>query len=224
MLARVLLMLAVSSSVLEAQDSAGEILSRFENVWEGIDDYTVDLDVNVNMERLKVPDMRVVMYYKKPDRVHFSSEGFALLPRESISLNPAWIREHYDAADVRKVDSAGSTFYRLALEPKRGKSRGRQMALLVQAGRWVPEQLSVGLPDGRSLTATFTNSQIENRWFPSELVVTMEAAPREEGADDGSPQRRTVLPRTGSVKIRYSGYRINTGLEDSIFEKKEIEE
>ena len=47
--------------------SGEDILKKMEANSAGIQDYTVLLDVAVDLERLKVPSMRVTMYFKKPE-------------------------------------------------------------------------------------------------------------------------------------------------------------
>ena len=85
-------MLIVSALIIlggrPADPSGEQILKNVESARAAVKDYTVMLDIVADVERLKVPPMKAKMYFKYPDKVHFDSKGFALLPREGLALNP----------------------------------------------------------------------------------------------------------------------------------------
>ncbi len=68
------------------KESAEAIVARVEQPYAGIADYTVNLDVNVDIQGLTIPPVRATMYFKQPDKVHFKAEGFAILRRFIESL------------------------------------------------------------------------------------------------------------------------------------------
>ncbi len=83
------------STVVYGQLTGEEILKKVESQVAGVQDYTVSLGVTVDLERLNVPPMHVTMYYKKPDKVRFASDGFALLPKEGIGIGAGGLVSKY---------------------------------------------------------------------------------------------------------------------------------
>jgi len=199
-----------------------EILGRVEETFRAVEDYTVTLDIVVDLERLNVPPMHVTMYFKQPDKVHFSSEGFALLPREGISMNPSNLLSKYDVEEVRQGPVDGGTVYHVTLKLKTDRTGLRRVYLTVDGKRFLPVQLESPLLDGRTMTARFTHAQVQGLWLPAQVVVTFssnESATGEPSADDPPQPSRSILPRTGTISVRYSDYKVNTGLRDEMFEQ-----
>jgi outer membrane lipoprotein-sorting protein len=213
------LLLVVSRTIaLQGQTPSGEeILGRVEEHFREVNDYTVSLAITVDLERLKVPPMNVTMYFKQPDKVHFSSTGFALLPKESIAFTRARLLSNFDVEEVSERKDSGGLRYELTLHPKKDKTRLRRLVLTVNPGHWIPERLTAPQFDGRTMEAVFRHEQVDGRWLPASLEVSFAApeVPEEEPALPGTP--RQPNPRNGRITVRFTDYRVNTGLDDSIF-------
>ena len=202
-----------------------EVLDRLAAGFEGIEDYTVSMDVVADIDRLKVPPMKVTMYWKRPDRVHFDAEGFALLPREGVALNPETLRTRFTPTAVSRDTLDGREVLRVTLKPKSDRTGLREFFLDVDPSRWTPERMVTPLFDGRTMTATLTHGRVEGRWLPSALVVrftsTVVDTAAEGQAEAATPAVRPATPRRGTVTVRYSGYRLNGGLSDDLFSEEE---
>lgn len=197
---------------------------NIEQHFDGIQDYTVTLDVALDLERLKVPKMKATMYFKQPDKVHFKSEGFALLPREGIGFTPAILRKRFTVDSVRVV--TGKPEVLLAMRPKAQQSRMRRAYAVVDSRHWIISRLTIQQFDGRSIVAEFIHQQVETRWLPSQTSISFAADSLQQSDPPDLIEkppgagRPSQAPRTGSVVVRYSDYRINTGLSDDVFEEK----
>ncbi len=206
--------------------SGEEILDRVEQTLTRVDDYTVTLDIVADIEGLSVPPMKVTMYFKQPDNVHFDSEGFALIPREGMAMSLAKLKENFSVGRVDRDTVHGKPAYRLTLEPKSERTRTRRLQVLVNPDRWTVERIVTSTVDGRSIEATFVYMDVEGYWLPSALDVhfaatrsdSIDVPPWEQRSRSGSRRR---APREGRLEIRYSGYRINTGLSDDLFDLQE---
>ena len=73
--------------------SAEAVLSHVREPFESIHDYTVKIYAEISMPGMDIPPMDVKVYFKKPDRIHLESDGFAILPREGLFLNPETFTE-----------------------------------------------------------------------------------------------------------------------------------
>ena len=202
--------------------SGDQVLEKVEGVFAGIEDYTVTLDVSADLERLKVPQMQATMYFKQPDRVHFATDGFALLPREGMAMGLGRLRSKYLVEKPREGMLEGRKAILLNLRPRAETIRSEEVLLYVDPIRWVVIRSIVRLPEARRMTATFEYQQVGERWLPATLTVLFAAAPSDTSDMDFfeqiTPTRRPQLPRNGTVTVRYSDYRINSGLSDDLFE------
>ena len=216
---------------LPQQPTGNDILRRVEEQLASVNDYTVDVQADVDMERLRIPKMKATMYFKKPDKVHFEAAGFAMLPREGVALNPAWFRQNFDATVVGRDTLNGLTVQKLQLAAKDRMVRLRQLFLWVNTERWTVEKFETIPYQGRSLTVTFHQARHEGGVFlPDTMNATFGFASEESDSLSAvyqyAPQMNEMQrpPRSGSMTVVYSNYRINTGLSDEMFEKKEKED
>ena len=220
-----LVVLAVSRDL--QQPTADEILRRVEQATQGINDYTVRLQATVDMERLQVPAMEATMYFKAPDKIHFESQSFAMLPREGLALNPADLRRKFDAELLGKDTVGGIVCHLLRLRPRSDETAQKSVMLWVDPTRWVVMQMRTQPFEGRRLLARFSYLKVDGRfWLPETLAASFETlgAPAEAGAaaPGGAPeaqQQRRPL-RQGSITVIYSNYAVNTGLTDEFFEER----
>ncbi|HEY4613724.1 MAG TPA: hypothetical protein VII11_12130 [Bacteroidota bacterium] len=214
-------------SFVQLQLTGDEILRRVEQQLAPVNDYTVDLEAEVNMDRLRIPKMKATMYFKKPDKVHFEAPGFAMLPREGVALNPTWLRERFDATVVGRDTIDGRIVQKLQLAAKDRKTRLRQLFVWIDAERWTVTKFETIPYEGRSLTVTFHHALQESRyWLPDTMSASFGFAAEEPDSLPGvyqyKPQLREMVgqQRGGYVKVAYSNYRMNTGLSDELFERK----
>jgi outer membrane lipoprotein-sorting protein len=204
------------------------ILRNVERTTEGVRDYVVDLQAEVNMERLRIPRMKATMYFKKPDKVHFDAPGFAMLPREGLALDAGRLREKFDAT-VMGIDTIdGKPAQKLQLAAKDSKTALRQLFVWVDTQQWTVKKFETIPYEGRTLTVTFHYALQQGlHWLPDTMKATFGFA----GVDTAgssimsqyAPQINELQrpPRTGSMKVVYSNYRVNEGVSDEVFERKE---
>jgi len=217
----VLLLIGVEGS---AQPSGEEILKKVEANFPGVQDYTVDLDVTADIERMNVPPMHVRMYYKQPDKFQFDSEGFALLPRDGVAFNASKLLSRFSIEEVGEESSQGGKEFRLLLLARGERAKTTKLQIFVDAVEWKPTRILSSLFDGRSMTAAFKYEKQDGHRMPSLRTVQFTAPPADtsdQAAEtDMVPMPRSQMPRNGTITVRYSSYKINTGLSDDIFNKK----
>lgn len=201
--------------------SGAQILNNIEANYSGIQDYSVSLDVTVDLERLNVPKMKATMYFKQPDKTHFVSEGFALLPKEGIGFTPGSLSSRFDVESVKEEGLQ----YILSLKLKTDRTKLRKAFVVVNSTNWSVSQITTPQFDGRQVSATFDYQRVEGHWLPATLSVTFssdttDAEPADPFGQMPGAVRSSQIPRKGTITIRYSDYKINTGLTDDTFETK----
>jgi outer membrane lipoprotein-sorting protein len=153
-----------------------------------------------------------------------------MLPRESMGMQFSKLNERYAVDSVLADRKEQPVVYRLVLHPRDERSTIRKVRFLVHGERWTPERIEIPQADGRAMVATFTYANSAGFWLPSELVVHFDAgavdstarAPANPFGGAEPPGRGQVRGggRAGTITVRYSEYRVNTGLKDDIFVKQ----
>lgn len=218
---------AFAQRVLKISD-ADEILTKIDKRFEEVKDFSAVIDAEINMERVQIPKMHAELFFKKPDKIHFSSQSFLLVPREGLALNPSVFKEHYLATSVVRETVGGIKLIKLLLAAKDAKTRLRALSMWVNPMFWTITKIETIPYEGRTLSMTFTYEyQQQKYWLPSKLVVSF-ASDSDKMQKDSTPSLDSQLegaqrsmPRSGTVTVVYSNYKINIGLSDELFEKKE---
>jgi outer membrane lipoprotein-sorting protein len=223
-----LLVIGASAQKSVKNPSADAILANVINGFDGVNDFTAAIVANLNIERVQAPQMQATMFFKKPDKVHFSSQSFLLVPREGIAMNPAVLREHFLPTNATQDTVDGKNVFKVLLAAKDTKTRIRSLMAWVDPGNWTIVKMETIPYEGRTLSMTFSYTYLEEKyWLPSKLVVSLNTD-SDKGAKESSSMMEEKLdnlqraaPRNGTVTIIYSNYKINTGLSDDIFIQKE---
>ncbi|MGB2869007.1 MAG: hypothetical protein WBD36_11190 [Bacteroidota bacterium] len=212
--------------------SAQDVMQNMEKGFADVKDFTVDIEADVNMERLRIPKSTATLYYKKPDKIHFSSSNFIMVPREGIVPNPSLLRERYDATMAGEERIEGRKHFKLQLAAKDPRTHLRQMYLWIDPSNWTISKMETIPYEGRTLTVSFSYGlQREQYWLPLSLHAVFGVVGPDTSKPlfpEGSPAAKEQFeeiqrptPRSGSIDITYSHYRVNTRLPDSLFEQPE---
>ncbi|MCU0454206.1 MAG: outer membrane lipoprotein-sorting protein [Bacteroidetes bacterium] len=208
--------------------TAVEVLRNLEGTFRDVNDFTVDVVGDVNMESIRIPRMTVTMYFKRPDKLHFVSPSFSIVPREGLSPNPDRWRLDYDATMVGRDTLNGRPVWKLQLAAKDPEVRLRQAYLWVDPARWTLARLASMPYGGRTVTFDFEYERVQGRyWLPSKVTALFGSVGEKseplfrvpEGSPNPAPQIEEMQRsfRSGFVSFTYQGYRINTGLSDTLF-------
>jgi len=201
-----------------------EVLRNVEAGFTAVDDYVVTLDIVADIERLKVPPMQVTMSFKKPDRVHFTSTGFAMLPKESIGFTPSQLLQRVEPERVTRDTMNGRPMLDVLVKLRKDRTGLRRLILTVDPERWTVERLTTPQFDGRTVTALFQYGKVGPAWMPVRLEVTFLIPQQDTLQQSPLPNPHMpsgMAPRMGKITISYSDYQINKGLDDSIFKETE---
>jgi outer membrane lipoprotein-sorting protein len=221
-----------ASAQKKTQESPGSvILQNVARNDEGVQDFVVTIEANVDMERLRVPKMRATLYFKKPDKVHFDAPGFAMLPREGVVLNVGVLRTRYDAMIVGEESIEGRALLKLRLTGKEEAVRPKQLFVWVDQTHWTIARMESVPYQGRVLKLEFTyETQGSGYVLPKTLKASFEGITRDSTQRpldvdaSNAPQIGDLAPRaprSGTITVNYLEYKVNVGLADDIFEKKE---
>jgi len=210
--------------------SAAAMMLNTAKGFEAVNDFVATIEAEVDMERMRVPKMSAMMYFKKPDRVHFSSTNFAMLPREGIVLNPARLRERYEPKLAGDDTLNGRKVQKLELTAKDAKIRPGRLILWIDPGNWTISRMETVPYQGRVLRLLFTYElQAGGFLLPKTMKASFELVARDSSEkllnlDVQAPPQFDETPRpsrSGSITVKYLEYKVNVGLSDDIFEKRD---
>ena len=210
--------LAPAAQAQRAQQIVASVKHRFDDV----KDYTVSITASVNLERMKIPEMKATLYFKQPDKIHIESKNFSMLPKEGMGLNPSDMLSKYDATLLKSEMRNSTMCYDLRLVSKAEKGKQvREYFVTVNGDAWVVSHIESFPMPGRKITIDFTHALVDDQyWLPTTISVNYSSEQTDEAAPEPQTGRQRNIPRKGTAFIRYSDYKVNTDLSDDIFDKK----
>jgi outer membrane lipoprotein-sorting protein len=206
-----------------------ELLAPYRN----LNDYTVKIQASVEMPSIRIPNYTATLYFKKPDRFHVETRSFAPIPRDAGVFNPfQFDPEKNRITSLRSefLNGINADLYRLDPGDKEKRLRYSQAWVGGTPARILQvETISVR---GTRALVTLTYRNVEQGGFqwllPEKVRVRMafpESAPDNEAASLFSRDnpvssgigRLNELTGEGRIDLTYSDWRLNRGLDDSLF-------
>lgn len=203
-LALVMILAMTAGLALAAGPSADAILASLKKGFAGINDYRADVCLTVKGPSVSINNMRMTVYFKKPNRVHVDADqGMAMVPKGSFLGNPM--------ADL--ANGARPVYVR----SERKLGRDCHVLKLVKPDKpamtlWVDREHTVLVaaesPD-MGIKSAWCYEKIDGGYY---LPVEIRADMRSPG---GPSSGRTV-----KAVLKFSNYRVNKGISDKVFDEK----
>ncbi len=226
----ILLFQGVNTPVQGNALSLDDILRHLQSTFAEIEDYTVTLKVTSNIRQVRVPQMEAKAFFKQPNKLHLESRGFAMLPREGMFLNPnRFNREDFYMTILAKETLKGRETFKLEMVPRKDHIKVRKLILWVDPLRWIILKIDSVTWQGQSVKVDFEYEQfLERHWLPIKATARVDLSgfkgfshfhhrPEwDEKKNDGSSETK------GEIIVHFYDYRVNEGIPDSIFTKKNL--
>ena len=148
----------IVSSILVAQTLSIEKIS--DNVisqFDKIEDYQVDLKISVKMTGFRMPNKKIRLYYKRPDKMKIETRGFAILPKTGVDGNPNEFLDmlkqvtsikrtiHNNRPFLRIKGKVNQDSLKIPITVKKNEIPNITMEVLVDAKEWVITEVGVFL-------------------------------------------------------------------------------
>lgn len=200
------------------------ILESVKSKYSVIKDYTVDAGITVNVRMLNIPPKKVTLYYKYPDKMHVESKGFALLPKRAGNFNPGEIIGDKYTAIYAGNEKRGNTTLEII------RTIPNETSDVILTTFWIDSQnRQIRKLEINTKSAGTFQAELEYHFLPYDLpskltvvfdVREMNMPKTFTGEVSGTPGNENNGGKKGRVTISYSGYRVNTGLDDKLFREK----
>ena len=216
-----ILLLPARITLAQEQTDPAALIDRVQTQFDRIEDYRVDLRARVDMQGLSVPEMTATVFYKKPDRMHVESEGFAMLPRDAVAFRPTMFeKDQYDMVIQGSEKIRGYECVKVRLFARSDTIRLQRAMLYVDPVRNLILRADIDPGQGSSAQVDMTYTQVDDTfWLPARIEVTMDSPMRfrSPGLKPQSGDRK-AHDDPARIIVRYGNYIVNRGIPDSVFE------
>ncbi len=193
-----------------------------------INDYKVNMKLELDVDFINMPAKHAVMYYKKPSKIKIKSDEFLLLPKRGFDFSiRELLEEDYSAVFVGIEEISGKDHYLIKVIPL-----GRRSELIL-ANLWISVQ-ELQISKMENFTRKKGNYIIELSYepgfidLPSKMIITFEIEDFKfpvkfmgKGVEVDKEKMKEEGPKTGSVIFHFTDYQLNLGLEESLFEEEQ---
>ncbi len=224
---RIIFYLFLTTLIFGQSKDPYAILNKVKASFAKVKDYKADISVKVNMEYLKVPDMKATMYFKQPNKTKLDSKEFAMLPKQAFNFSPTgMLDKDFNAIYVKQDKIDGRTMNVVKVIPNSDSS------IIILSTLWIDAEKNL-VRKVESTARRGGSTQIEllydnNFQYPlpkkilfsldvPKLQLMQDLRNKKIGQDNKNGQKAT---ERGSVEIFYSNYKVNSGLSDDIFKEK----
>lgn len=210
--------------------SVNEILKNVKTKLVQVKDYQADGVMKLNVSFLQVPDSKVTVYYKQPDKFRIRQQkGISLVPKGgiSISLNSILEENKYTAVDAGSSSLSNQPVNIIKLIPLDDEDDVVLSSLYIDSRTYLVKKIITTTKENGSYTIEFQYGKFSSWALPDELVFSFNTKdyklPKGMTFDyDEEIKKDTTKMKTtrGEVKITFNNYIINKGVKDEVFESK----
>lgn len=222
--------LIIGLGITNAQKKDPEqILERVKETFNRVEDYVVDVNIKVDVDFLKVPETKATIHYKQPNKIHFESDGFALLPKEGMDFSPVGLlKDEYTALYLKADTTDGHITDVIKVIPLSEASDIMLTTLWVDEQKYIIRKVESTPKIGGTflIELKYGTTLKEDLPLPISMIFTfnmdrMNLPKGMAGELNDKKLKDQEKTTTGKVYITYKNYRVNKGIPDSVFEKKE---
>jgi hypothetical protein len=201
--------------------------------YQNLIDYTVKIQAKVMIPGLRMPDFAADLYFKKPDKLHIETKSFAPIPRNSGFFDPFQFdpgKNRITFIQSAKLDGVQAELYKV--EPGESETRVRFYYVWVGGNPRRILQVENHSFKGTKALVKLTYKNVaqgaENWLMPEKAHIHLTFPEGMQSPDTsflikdnpvaagrGKPEE---MQGEGDIYISYSDWRINTGLDDSLFQ------
>lgn len=226
------LFFVITFSPFFAAQDAQKILENVKERYNKVRDYTADITVDIDIEFLKTPKVEGKLFFKQPDKMKIKSDGFALLPKEGFNISPAsLLKDNYTSIYEKEETIDGIKLSRLKVIPMGDSSNVILSTVWVDAEQNVIRKIESTTKNSGTfvIQLTYNPAFLKNYPLPSSMEFSFDVSslniPRGFATDapkkdDKKKDKKAKLTR-GRVTVTYKDYKVNKGLNDSIFKEEE---
>ena len=224
-----LLILSINVMLVAQSQSATEVINQVKSKLEKVNDYEATGKMKTNVIFIKVPVATVKVYYKKPNKLRINNEsGISFIPKGSanINLNNIFISTNgFDMIDMGKESKTNLRIIKLL--PKDENAEVILATLYIDETQSLIKKAKTTTKENGTYELEMSYGKYAAYGLADKVIFTFNTKDYKlpKGItfdyDDGSKKEQSadkLKDKKGKVEITYSGYIINKGVPDSVFE------
>lgn len=209
--------------------TAGDIINQVRAKIATVNDYEANGKMKTNVAFIKAPLAKVKVYFKKPNKLRVKNEsGISFIPKGSVNINLGNIfatSGNYDIIDVGKESTTGLRIIKLL--PQDENADVVLSTLYIDEKQLLVKKAKTTTKENGTYELEMTYGKYAEYGLADKVIFSFNTKDYKlpKGVtfdyDDGSekkPGPGKVKGRKGTVEISYSGYVINKGVPDTVFQ------
>ena len=225
----IVLLLTNFISVAAKAQSAEELVLRIKEKIEKVSDYEAVGKMKMNVVFIKAPVANVKVYFKKPDKLKIINEsGISLVPKGSININMGNIIGNIGGSDIIDAGKDVKTGLRIVkLLPKDENANVVLSILYIDEKQLLVKKAKTTTKESGTYELEMTYGRYAGYGLADKVIFSFNTKEYKlpKGVsfdyDDGSgkqPDANKVKDNKGIIEMSYSGYKINKGVADNVFQ------
>ena len=210
-----------------AQDAA-ELMAKVKSKLDKVNDYTAQGKMKIDVSFIDAPDSKVTVFYKKPDKFKVTKEGgISILPKGGISVNAGTLLadDNYDVVPGKDAKINGIDTKVVKLLPRNENSNIVLTTVYINEKNLVIRKATVITKENGSYEIDFAYGNYMQWGLPDKVIFSFNTSdyklPKGVTLEyEKGDKKKTDAPKNkkGNVEITYSGYIINKGIDEKIFQ------
>ncbi len=221
-----LLTFLVFANEVTAQD-INTILDKVKAKIDKVKDYQASGTMKLNVSFLQVPDSRVMVYYKQPDKFRVrQSKGISLVPKGGISIN---LNTMLNNGNYTVVDGGSSLWNKqqlrvIKLLPLEENDEVVLSTFYIDPKENLVKKVVTTTKENGSYAIEFMYGKYRDWALPDELVFSFNTKDYKlpkgmtfDYDEDIKPDTTKLKSTKGEVRLLFSNYIINKGVNEEVF-------
>lgn len=224
----VLFISVLFTSVLNAQ-TAEEVITKINNKYNSIQDYTVNACIKANIPMLKIMPNHGKIFFKQKNKIKIDFKGIAVLPKQGFTELNSFLEEKnsYMAIYGDSVSISGIKTKLINVIPNNSSGEMILVKLWVDIKNSVIMRSQITTKSNGTIHIDYNYTDQINYGLPNQLKFEIDVKkfkiPKSIAGDINKidqKEEKTKDKSKGTITINFTDYKVNIGLKDDFFSKK----
>lgn len=238
----IILSIIISTCILSNSAETSYFVEKTNEKFNLIDDYQVNMKIQLEIPAFRMPKKKYKVYYKRPNKIKVESKGFGILPKTGLFTSPndnfdnltnMQLTTFKDSVNIHDIVIKGDLIVdSLKLEMPNEYSRitfDPVVEVKIDTSNWVIKNVTTRLDTLKLFQINNYYKNYDDKYYmPHQSIVKYYVKDRKLfnwlNKDAGSIMGQDNLPMSnepiveGTITVNYKKYKINKGIDDSVFD------
>ncbi len=220
----IILFLPLAGIAQDANQTITELLNKMNTV----KDYSAEALITSDIPMVKILPSKATIYFKQKDKFKIETKGIAILPKQGFTELSKMLtnRDSYTAVALGNETIGSTKTSLISIFPVSDTSDLVLAKLWIDGTNDIVMKSQITTRSSGTVTILYTyGSQI--KWgLPDKMVITVDVKkfkiPKGVATDinkKSEDDTKKQDAKTGEIKIDLTGYKVNLGIKDEVFNK-----